>query len=106
MRGLFSILFILSFMTSTPVEAFPANRNEATYPQTQPTKPAIEIFFVDNKIKVNNATVGSTLEIYSVVGLKVFEVKIKYPSGDYPVNLPKGYYIVRIGETVRKIVIR
>ena len=26
--------------------------------------------------------------------------------GEYPVNIPKGYYIIRIGETVRKVVIR
>lgn len=106
MRGLFAILFILLFTTSIPVKASQANRSESTRPQTQPTKPEIEIVFIDNKIRVNNATIGSTLEIYSVVGLKVFDVKIKYPSGDYPVNLPKGYYIVRIGETVRKIVVR
>lgn len=53
-----------------------------------------------------NATVGSKLEVYSIVGVKVLEIEIKYSSGDYAVNLARGYYIVRLGETVRKIVIR
>lgn len=105
MRELFSILFILLLTTSAPAKVFSADRSEISYPQQQ-TKPEIEISFVDNRIKVNNATIGSKLEIYSVVGLKVMEVKIKYTSGEYPVNLSKGYYIVRVEETVRKIVVR
>ncbi len=106
MRGLFSILFILFFTVSAPVNMFSADRIEMSYLQKQQTKPEIEIAFVDNRIKVNNATIGSKLEIYSVVGLKVMEVEIKYTSSEYPVNLPKGYYIVRVEETVRKIVVR
>lgn len=106
MRGLFSILLVLLFTTSAPVKAFSADWFEISYPQKQQTKPEIEILFVDNRIKVKNATIGSKLEIYSIVGLKVLEVEIKYTSGEYPVNLSKGYYIVRVEETVRKFVVR
>jgi len=68
--------------------------------------PPIEVIAIDNRIKVTNAPVGSKLEIYSVVGIKVAEIEITQPSGEYTVNIAKGYYIVRIGETVRKIAIR
>lgn len=57
-------------------------------------------------IKVSNVKVGSKLEIYSVVGIRVREIEMKQTSGEYPVNIAKGYYIVRIGETVRKIAIK
>ena len=60
----------------------------------------------DSCIKVKNAPTGSVLEIYSVVGIKVKEIKLTSSDGEYPVNIPKGYYIIRIGETVRKVVIR
>lgn len=106
MRGSFFIFLILLFTTSAPVQLAAAGETVMSYPQTQPTKPEIEILFVDNRIKVNHATIGSKLEVYSIVGLKVLEVEIKYISGEYPVNLPKGYYIVRVEETVRKIVVR
>lgn len=72
--------------------------------QTEP-KP-IEISAYDSCIRVKNAPTGSVLEIYSVVGIKVKEIKITSSDGEYPVNIPKGYYIIRIGETVRKVVIR
>ena len=66
----------------------------------------VEISVFENRIRVENAPVGSKLEIYSVVGIKVKELEVKQPSGEYVVDIAKGYYIVRIGETVRKIAIR
>ena len=67
---------------------------------------SVEISAYDNKIVVENAPIGSKLEIYSVVGIRVKEIPMKQPSGEYAVDIAKGYYIVRIGETVRKVSIR
>lgn len=67
---------------------------------------SIEISAYDSCIRVKNAPASSLLEIYSVVGIKVKEIKVKEPDGEYPVHIPKGYYIIRIGDTVRKVVIR
>ncbi len=67
---------------------------------------SVRITAYDNFIHIQNAPIGSTLEVYSVVGIKVKEIKLKEQDGEYPVNIPRGYYIARIGETVRKIVIR
>ena len=72
----------------------------------QEEKPAVEIIVYDNTVKVSNAPVGSYLEIYSVVGIKVKEIEMKQPSGEYYINLAKGYYIIRIADTVRKIAVR
>ena len=37
---------------------------------------------------------------------KVKEIEMKQPSGEYYINLAKGYYIIRIADTVRKIALR
>lgn len=105
MRVLVVILFSLIFVMGFSIEAYSVGRTGMPHIQ-QNTKPEIEISFVDNRLKIMNATVGSKLEVYSIVGVKVLEIEIKYSSGDYAVNLARGYYIVRLGETVRKIVIR
>ena len=34
------------------------------------------------------------------------EIKIKQPTAEYTLRIAKGYYIVRINDTVRKIAIR
>jgi hypothetical protein len=92
--------------------SFAANAQQTNDPahgiQKQPSSspPSIEVIVTDNRIKVVNAPTGSRLEIYSVVGVKVVEIELKQPNGEYVVNIAKGYYIARIGETVRKVAIR
>jgi hypothetical protein len=73
---------------------------------TQQVDNSMKITASDNRIIVSNVPVKSKLEIYNIVGSKVKEIEMKQSSGEYPVTLPKGYYIVRIEGNVRKIVIR
>jgi uncharacterized lipoprotein YajG len=97
--GIFLLLAPASLFaqqTSTPPEAAPKHASSAS----------VEIIAVDNRIRVANAPADSRLEIYSVVGIKVVEIEMKQPCGEYTVHIAKGYYIIRIGETVRKIAIR
>ena len=70
---------------------------------------AIEITVVGNKIYIENAPVGKKIEVFSIVGLKVQEIEIKNPTADYTLNVPKGYYILRINDPnapIRKTAIR
>jgi len=69
---------------------------------------AIEISVVGNRIYIENAPVGKRIEILSILGLKVSESEIKTSSGEYILNVPKGYYILRIKDTdtIRKIAVR
>lgn len=103
MKSAYLFIIVTSLLLS-----FPAIASEDSFQQrvTQTEPAPIEISAYDSCIHVKNAPIGSVLEIYSVVGIKVKEIKIKESNGEYPVNIPKGYYIIRIGETVRKIVIR
>lgn len=67
---------------------------------------AIDVKTIENLIVISNAPVNAKMEIYNIIGTKVFEVEMKQSSGEYTLPLSKGYYIVRIADTVRKIVIR
>lgn len=101
------MLSIAACLSAIPLAAQEGGKAGEDIPVSKITTPApVEITAYDNYIKVANAPVGSVLEIYSVVGVKVREIEMKQPSGQYPVNLAKGYYIIRIGTTVRKIAIR
>ncbi|MDR2118345.1 MAG: hypothetical protein LBP25_02245 [Tannerellaceae bacterium] len=104
---------VRSFLGVVILAAVTSFASFAQQPHTPPAaakkpapRPAIEVVAVDNRIKVLHAPTGSRLEVYSVVGLKVAEIEIKQPCGEYVVNLAKGYYIIRIDETVRKVAIR
>ncbi len=70
-------------------------------------RPSIEITILENRtIQVQNATVGQKLQVFSVIGLKVAEFEVKSPTVEYQLNVPRGYYIIKIGEVVRKVVLR
>ncbi len=77
-----------------------------TVVKQQDAENQLEITFSDNRIKVTNAPVGSKLEIFSLVGIPVKVIEMKEASGEYVLNLAKGYYIVRVGDIARKLVIR
>jgi hypothetical protein len=72
----------------------------------QELKAEVSVVAITNRIKVLNAPKGSKLEIYSIVGIKVYEADIQQENCEYAVDIARGYYIVRIGEAVCKIAIR
>lgn len=100
------ILLALTLQVGSSISTYASKLERTAYTRNQNDLKPIEISVSENRIHVENAPIGSILEIYSVVGIKVAEIELKQSSGDYTVNIAKGYYIIRIGETVRKIAIR
>lgn len=101
------IALALALLASHPVYAMSRDPEVSPHVVAQQTDPeAIEITSSENRIQVYNAPVGSKLEIYSVVGIKVKEIEIKQPTAEYTLSIAKGYYIIRIADTVRKVAIR
>ena len=49
---------------------------------------------------------GSQMEVYNIVGVKLTTIRIDSTDVTVQVNLPKGYYIFKIGNVVRKVVIK
>ncbi len=109
MKVLITIVLLLAVWAGYPLEVMSQQANTAVSPvvtRKDREKDSVEISAYDNKIVVENAPAGSKLEIYSVVGIRVKEIPMKQSSGEYTVDIAKGYYIVRIGDTVRKVSIR
>lgn len=63
---------------------------------------SVSISIRDNTLYVVNAN-GQQLYIYNVAGVRVVSVKVEGMEYHYDLNLPKGCYIVKVGNTVRKI---
>ena len=105
MKVLITFVLLLAAWAGCPLEVM-AQQANTTVSRTTVAKDkepdSVEISAYDNKIVVENAPAGSKL----VVGIRVKEIPMKQPSGEYTVDLAKGYYIVRIGDTVRKVSIR
>lgn len=57
-------------------------------------------------LTVVNAPMNALVQIYSLVGSKVAEKRITSNRQEFVLDLPIGYYIVRIGDQTQKITIR
>lgn len=69
------------------------------------TDDGITISTNQNVLHVTGAN-GQTLQVYNLVGVRVMSIKVEGADKHYELNLPKGYYIVKIGRIARKILIR
>lgn len=84
-----------------------AGRSEAgTAQKEQPSSTIVLTVSAENRVRVQNAEPGSQMEVYNIVGVKLTTIRIDSTDVTVQVNLPKGYYIFKIGNVVRKVVIK
>ena len=65
----------------------------------------ISISVVGNMLHVVGAE-DEQLAVYNVTGVRVMSVKVDGSDKHYTLNFPKGCYIVKVGNVVRKVSIR
>ena len=65
----------------------------------------VTITYSDGILSVTGAE-GQILEIVSLTGKKIMDVKVESPAQKIELNIPKGCYIVKVGKVVRKVSIR
>lgn len=65
----------------------------------------ITITVNESVLRVTGAA-GQQLYIYNITGVRVLSIKVDGSDKSYNLNLPKGCYIVKVGNVVRKISIR
>ena len=74
---------------------------EVAQQQEQP----VGISYSEGVLYVSGAD-GQQMEVVSLTGKKVLQTKIDSPAQRIEISLPKGCYIVKIGDVVRKISVR
>lgn len=65
----------------------------------------ISVYLQGSTLHVSGAA-GQNLYIYNITGVRVMGIKVDGSDKSYNLNLPKGCYIVKVGNVVRKISIR
>ena len=67
---------------------------------------SLKIYISENRLVIENLPKDTIIEIYSIVGTKVASIRAKAGYGEYYLSLSKGYYIVKVGNVVKKIAIK
>ena len=102
-RQLLKLTFAATLALTVPMSLLAVSTEPATEQQSNDRE--ITIAVQQSTLLVSNAQ-GETLEVVSLTGNKVMEVKIESPSQRIELDVPKGCYIVKVGKVVRKIAIR
>lgn len=66
---------------------------------------AASISYANGILSVTGAE-GEVLEVVSLTGKRVMEERISSPAQQIELNIPKGCYIVKVGDVVRKVSVR
>ena len=103
MRKLLYCFFFLLTFSSQSVAWAQDGRKQETAQKEQPSSTIVLTVSAENRVRVQNAEPGSQMEVYNIVGVKLTTIRI---DSTVQVNLPKGYYIFKIGNVVRKVVIK
>lgn len=69
-------------------------------------KQTIELLINGDKYPIQNVNPNARVDVYSIIGSKVISFQIKSGAADSVVSLPKGYYILKIDDTTRKIAVK
>lgn len=67
---------------------------------------SVTLTVTGSNVRVQNATPGALLEVYNVLGLKVTSIKIDSTDKTITLNIPKGWYILKIENVARKVAIK
>ncbi|MBF6629288.1 MAG: T9SS type A sorting domain-containing protein [Proteiniphilum sp.] len=109
MRQIYSILLMTLLFCSTGLPAYTQEGNTQKGNKqivTEEAENKTKIKVIESRIIIENLPKDDLLEIYNIMGVKVFSRRVKAGTNEYTLSLTRGYYIIKIGEITKKIAIR
>jgi len=101
MKKNFIFIVLLVFFLS-PVIAQRSERTGSSVSQES----VVAIYQKGKSLILQNAPMGEKLSVMSIVGVCVYEKRVDSTYMEILLELPKGYYIIKVGTIVRKIAIK
>jgi co-chaperonin GroES (HSP10) len=80
-----------------------AQKSEKAAVVTVAQDQGVTITLKNKTLQLANVKVGDKIQILNILGVRVLEKKADSTIVDIALDLPQGYYIVKVGTTVRKI---
>jgi len=65
-----------------------------------------EMNVYNNKLYITNAPVGRQVEVITIIGNKIREIRITSSDFEYPLNLPRAIYIFKLDGMVKKFIVK
>jgi hypothetical protein len=96
------LAFVLIFFFLAPLCAQKSDKVTTPVAQEQ----TFSIVLKGRTLQIQNIKVGDKIEILNILGVRVLEKRSDSTYIELQLELPQGYYIVKVGTLVRKISVK
>lgn len=93
------LIIVLIVSLFSPV--FAQKSEKAVVPVAQ--EQTMSIAVKNKNLTIQNVKTGDKIEILNILGVRVLEKRTDSTTFEIQLDLPQGYYIVKVGSLVRKI---
>lgn len=105
MKRFYSIVLILYLLSGFGFLAH-AQETQNGFVMEQPEKQEVKIVYSGEKVTIENLPKDDVLEVFNIMGVKIHSRRVSAGTNEYELNLPKGYYILKVGKTTKKIAVK
>lgn len=105
MNRLYSAVLILFLLIGFGFSAL-AQETRNGFAMEQSEKTEVKIIYTGDKVTIENLPKDDVLEVFNIMGAKIYSQRVNAGTNDYQLNLPKGYYILKVGKTTKKIAVK
>lgn len=103
MRNIIQIICVC-FLLAISVSA--SSKGVKTIAVTESEKQTVELIINGDRYPIQNVNPTAQVNVYNIIGTKITSFQIKSGISDSSVSLPKGYYIIKIDDSTRKIAVK
>lgn len=93
------LAFVL--LTTQPLKSTPYS-----VPQWTVEEDSLAVYYSDNRLTIEHLKESAVLEIYNIMGRKVYSRSVAAGTTTLDISLTKGIYIIRLGKYTKKIAVR
>lgn len=70
------------------------------------TTPQLVVYIADNKLHIEQATVGSKLSVFDLSGKNIYSTVLKADNTALSLSLKRGVYLIKVDDKVSKIIVK
>jgi len=100
------LVIVFLMVLSYPASVFSQDNKNGKESAMMEEQVTPEMYVANNRLYLKYAPVGKQVEIITIIGNKIREIKITTPESNYELNLSRGIYIFRMDGMVKKFVIK
>lgn len=105
-RFLVFVLFSLTFSSQFVCRAQDVRQDRDEVARQKEDSRVMVVALSGGQVQVRHAEPGTQVEVYSILGVRIATARIESDNQTLSLNLPRGYYIFKVGNVVRRVVIK